>query len=226
MNTFESQQNKEILYNLLLNNNIFNGLSQESHQTIKQIFEDTIKNINTNFSQNDLMEKNKKFVQTMIQQIDLLKREINDKKNTTDIEEIYTAQDIKKKNLSEFDNNLNNAVTDFQESMKIKKPDNVSFADNDDSPLENVDDALEKLQKERNLDLHNIKYENEDEDKKILQPVNTKEVVIDESKNIKYEMSDINNTDLLNDILKEQKELREKVESIFDILKTIQESNK
>lgn len=225
MNTFESQQNKEILYNLLLNNNIFNGLSQEAHQTIKQMFESTIKNINTNFSHNDLMEKNKKFVQTMIQQIDLLKRETNDKKTTTDIEEIYTAQDIKKKNLSEFDNNLNNAVTDFQESMKIKKPDNVSFADDDDSPLDNVDDMLEKLQKERNLDLQNIKYESEGEDRKTLQPVNTKEVVIDESKNIKYEMSDIN-TDLLNYILKEQKELREKVESIFDILKTIQESNK
>lgn len=225
MNTFESQKNKEILYNLLLNNNIFTGLTQESQLTIQQMFENTIKNINTNFSRNDLMEKNKMFVQTMIQQIDSFKKEMNDKKSTTNIEEIYTAQDIRKKNLSEFDNNLNNAVTDFQESMKIKKPDNVSFADNDDSPLDNVDDMLEKLQKERNLDLQNITYENEDEDKKILQPVNTKGVVIDESKNIKYETSDIT-TDLLNDILKEQKELREKVESIFDILKTIQELNK
>ena len=46
-------QNKELLWNVLSNNNVFNNIPENNFHNVKNIFEDTIKNIDYNISNID-----------------------------------------------------------------------------------------------------------------------------------------------------------------------------
>ena len=181
MNTFDGIKNKELLYNLLLNNNLFSGLNDTHIQTIRNQFEENIISVNAQYSSSSLINKNKAFTQNMIRYINSVKQQekisnqnssISSSKNVTslsdlpnssdahNIEEIYTAEDIRNKNIKSFENNLQSAQSDFADSMKLKQPDDVSFNDSqDDGPMENMDDILAKTIAERNFVVQNIQYD-------------------------------------------------------------------
>ena len=181
MNTFDGIKNKELLYNLLLNNNLFSGLSDTHIQTIRNQFEENIISVNAQYNSSSLINKNKAFTQNMIKYINIIKEQekisnqtifnsssknvtsLSDLPNSSDahnIEEIYTAEDIRNKNIKSFENNLQSAQSDFADSMKLKQPDNISFNDSqDDGPMENMDDILAKTIAERNFVIQNIQYD-------------------------------------------------------------------
>jgi len=141
------------------------------------------------------------------------------------IEEIYTAQDIKQKNLQKFETNLTKAQDDFKESMKLKIPENISFNDNnvEDKPIENMEDMLAKTIAERNLIVQNIKYDEtlitENNIKTEVRNEISKEVTINEEENKIYEHNDnINVYKLLVELKDEQAKMKEQLNQIFEFI--------
>ena len=243
MNSFDGIKNKELLYNLLLNNNLFSGLSDTHIQTIRNQFEEIISYINTQHSSYSLINKNKAFTQNMIKYIHGIKQKqlstnnnssvsnttsLSDLPNPNNIEEIYTAEDIRKNSLKSFENSLQSAQSDFADSMKLKQPDDVSFNDSqEDRPIEDMDDILAKTIAERNLVVQNIQYdenavktnENQRIAKNEVKRELMKEVTIDESENRIYEHNDqISLYKMLTELKEEQQRMKEVIDNIYNFL--------
>ena len=75
MNTFTNNKNKELLYNLLLKNGFFSNLSDKYLNDVHGEFEKNILLVESNYSNLPLVEKNKRFMQSMVKFINTLKRE-------------------------------------------------------------------------------------------------------------------------------------------------------
>ena len=233
MNTFVSNQNKELLYNLLLKNGYFSNLSDAYLSNVHTEFEKYISSIENKHRELPLVEKNKKFMQITIKYISNLKKSSDHTTSLVDlpsppsnnIQEIYTAQDIKQQNLNSFKTDLTKIQNDFNDSMKLKTPENVSFNDTDveDRPIENMEDILAKTIAERNLIVQNIQYDSsippESAIKEEVRNEITKEVTINETENKVYEHSDnINVYKMLVEMKNEQVKMKEQLNQIFEFV--------
>jgi len=148
--TFDSKDNKGLLWKTLSENGLFNGIDSSRFTEVQHSFEGTIMNVlnktqgNTQIS---LQEQNKIFISDMITALKQFKNN-----------EIYTAQDIKNQRKTEFEQDLERKQRDFQEMMKKNIPQDVdlsdkSYAQQYEEKLENIDALLEQQQKEREKDL-------------------------------------------------------------------------
>ena len=126
-----SNQNKELLWNLLYENNIFNNIPNNSINNVKIIFESTINeyshiNINDNTS---LININKVIISNLIDKINSFKNSIFKPKNTKD------------EYINEKMSNINESIEMHKKTMdKLlypKKPEEIDFNDNTkvDEPL-------------------------------------------------------------------------------------------
>lgn len=164
MNDFATNQNKELLWNLLLNNGAFNNLLETQLPAVQTDFENLMGYLSTEKTKVNLMEKNKQFVQQMIQKINSHKQP----KIHEPGREMYTSQDIRNKKIDEFNNKIVQAQEDFNSVIKLKTPEEINFSDKkneeDDKPIDNMDELIAKTIAERNLEVKNItKNENQDE---------------------------------------------------------------
>ena len=140
MNNISSNENKELLWNLLYENNFFKDIPNKKTEDVKKIFEDCIINIESNIIKENynIIEVNKLILKDIITKIKLLKK----KKITTEYEL-----------LQEDFNNYNN----------LKKPEAIDFSDKieeiDISNIQDINVLLENLQSEREnniIDLNNM----------------------------------------------------------------------
>ncbi len=140
MNNISSNENKELLWNLLYENNFFKDIPNKKTDDVKKIFEDCIINIDSNIVKENynIIEVNKLILKDIITKIKLLKK----KKITTEYEL-----------LQEDFNNYNN----------LKKPETIDFSDKieeiDISNIQDINVLLENLQSEREnniVDLNNM----------------------------------------------------------------------
>ena len=217
---FTTNKNKELLWNLLLNNGAFSNLSEQQLPSVKEDFEGLIVSLYVNNSNKNLIEQNKIFFQQMIQKINNRRQQL---KTYEPVREIYTSQDIRGKKLDEFNSNVQKAQDDFNSVVTLKTPEEINFSDSKDldKPISNMDELIEKTIAERNLEVEKISSENTsiEETQKWLniQEEQPKRVTIQEDKNEVFEnipVSYDNNKlfDLLTEIKTNQIE-------ILDLLK-------
>ena len=93
---YTSNDNKGLLWGILQESNIFDGINNSEFDKIKHIFENTIYNINLNNSNKSLIDKNKITIEEMI-------GKINKERNTREspkIQVVYKAEDLKQEKLS------------------------------------------------------------------------------------------------------------------------------
>ena len=164
MNDFATNQNKELLWNLLLNNGAFNNLLETQLPAVQTDFEKLMASLSNEKTKVNLMEKNKQFVQQMIQKINSHKQP----KIHEPGREMYTSQDIRNKKIDEFNNKIVQAQEDFNSVIKLKTPEEINFSDKkneeEDKPIDNMDELIAKTIAERNLEVtHITKNENQDE---------------------------------------------------------------
>jgi len=164
MNDFATNQNKELLWNLLLNNGAFNNLLETQLPAIQSDFENLMVSLSKEKTKVNLMEKNKYFFQQMIQKINAHKQP----KIQEPGREMYTSQDIRNKKIDEFNNKIVQAQDDFNSVIKLKTPEEINFSDKkneeEDKPIDNMDELIAKTIAERNLEVETItKNENQDE---------------------------------------------------------------
>lgn len=152
---FNSFQNKEIIWNLCLENKLFDGLNNNDHFIIAKEKFDELFNSNSNLSIN-LTDKNKKVIAQFSEFINQLKIPIN-KSNFESISEQKYNQEILKP-LQEvkitINDNFKNKQEEFDNLININKPKDISFEDTqEDIPFseDELSKKLENAKKEREL---------------------------------------------------------------------------
>ena len=151
-NYITSKENKELLWNLLYNNKVFNNIPETNFNNIQILFEKTIlrsldenREIFTNSDpKNSIIDMNKIILQNIVTTL------VNYKKSL--LTPIEIKETLKAEKLEEFDKELSAKKVSFNDLITLKKPEIIDFSDiKEDEPLttNNMNELLERIQKER-----------------------------------------------------------------------------
>ena len=217
MNTNE---NKEMLWELLRDNNAFQGLTNTQYNNVITIFNTTLNQ--TSSSNKPLMEQNKEFISSMLQKLNAIK--INTfqdsvKNNIVDTN-VMTHQEIQKQKRNEFENNLEKRQQEFTKYMKIHIPDEIDFSDkNEEEPIKNVETLIHEKMKERSYDVFDKPEEKTNENKNTTNNV-TNNVTNSDNDNKINNSNTKNDSNVINNLKKEEsssdEEIQIKVKSDID----------
>lgn len=150
---FINKKNKELLWNVLLENGMFNGIDPKNINKVQQTFEMSIHNLSTKFKNSyDLISANKIILSDMVEKLKIFKNAIPE---LTDPITILKPSE----NITEVTNNhFNEKQKEFSDLIELKVPKNVEFTNVEDEPIQEdqLDSILEETIKQRKLDLENI----------------------------------------------------------------------
>lgn len=158
-NILVSEQNKELLWNILSSNKAFVNIPESKFSNIKAIFESNItkifnenkeiftSNYKTGDSKNIVMQLNKIILQNIMLDINSFKKSLL---VPAHIKDIY-----KNEKSEEFDKELLEKKVSFSNLITKKVPETIDFSETKDTPLENnsMNELLERIQRERNNDV-------------------------------------------------------------------------
>ena len=158
-NILLSEQNKELLWNILSSNRAFVNIPESKFSNVKAIFESNItktfnenkeifiSNYKTGDSKNIVVQLNKIILQNIMLDINSLKKSLL---KPLDIKDIY-----KNEKSEEFEKELLEKKVSFSNLITKKVPEAIDFSETKDSPLENdsMNELLERIQRERNNDV-------------------------------------------------------------------------
>ena len=158
-NILLSEQNKELLWNILSSNKAFVSIPESKFSNVKAIFENAIikifnenkelviSNYKTGDSQNIVMQLNKIILQNIMLDINNFKKSLL---TPIDIKDIY-----KNEKSEEFEKEFLQKKVSFSNLITKKVPDEIDFRDTKDVPLENnsMNELLERIQRERASDV-------------------------------------------------------------------------
>jgi type III secretory pathway component EscV len=158
-NILLSEQNKELLWSILLSNKAFVSIPESKFSNVKAIFESNItkifdenkeiiiSNYKTGDSKNIVMQLNKIILQNIMLDINNFKKSLL---TPIDIKDIY-----KNEKSEEFEKEFLQKKVSFSNLISKKVPEAIDFSDTKDSPLENnsMNELLERIQRERNNDV-------------------------------------------------------------------------
>jgi len=143
-NNFNSTENKMLVWDMLVNNRIFDNIENDHFANVKMMFENIISGLNKNISRSEiitnerLLELNKKVIMQIKSNISVFQPK-----------SVESLQDTER--VLVFDRNLESAKNDFDTLNKPAVPKTPDFLLPDEEPLrsENMDAMLEKLKMER-----------------------------------------------------------------------------
>ena len=148
ISAFSNNDNKGKLWSMLQNNGAFNGINNDFFLRVRNDFESMVLDIDQRHKDKEKMEKNKLFIDAMINKMTDYRRESY--QNTAP----YTANEIKKSRMEAFENDLSKKQNEFNQYTTQPKPNAVDFKDNESENTTNVNDLLEKAIRDReNLDV-------------------------------------------------------------------------
>jgi hypothetical protein len=148
-----SKENKEVLWNVLYNNKVFNNIPESNFNNIQMLFEKTILksldearelSTNTISDPKNIIAINKIILQNMVININNYKKSL--------LTPVEIKETLKAEKLEEFDKELSAKKVSFSELITLKKPEVIDFSDvKEDEPLtsNNMNELLERIQKER-----------------------------------------------------------------------------
>jgi len=159
--SFDTNENKELLWDVLENTGKFKSLSPSLLKSVKYEFETTITEINKTYSNLALLDKNKVFMKNFTYKL-------NTFQNTPDFfsqnlnQQSYTSKDIQKEREEEMNMDFNQKKREMDEMLIVKKPNEIDFSDISkktdqvDQPIENIDAILRKTIEQRNMETETI----------------------------------------------------------------------
>ena len=153
-NFVTSKENKELLWNVLYNNKVFNNIPETNFNNVQILFEKTIiKSLDENreiFNENNSDPKNSIITINKIILQNIVTNITNYKKSL--LTPIEIKETLKLEKLEEFDKELSAKKVSFNDLITLKKPEVIDFSDiKEDDPLttNNMNELLERIQKER-----------------------------------------------------------------------------
>ena len=159
---FNSNDNKGLIWGLLQESNIFQGIDDKQFPKIQGILEETINYIETSKPNSDLMTKNKMAMEELIYKINTEK---NKPVKTSKVQMIYTSDDLSKQREDNFNNKLKQQQDNLNTYINPKTPEEPKFKDDGDKPIGGDMDRLiaERMaSRERELDIPQISKEAEE----------------------------------------------------------------
>jgi hypothetical protein len=175
LSTFASNENKGLLWSVLHSGGKFNGIPETELKMVQVMFETTVTEVSETFQKMnqpvDLNIMNKEAVYMICKKLTSFVEEnkkstafpmvplVTDKKKQQipQLETIYRAEDIQKERQNAFNVELKKKEEEMSSIMKLKKPDEIKFSDdNYDKP---IGDDMERLlaetlaSRERELEL-------------------------------------------------------------------------
>ena len=135
---FNSRENKELLWNVLYENNAFDNISKENVGRVQSLFEDSI--VSTDTNNKDLITLNKEFIGSFIQKVDGFK---------------HRSVPLTHERKEQVNAHFQSKQQEFTDLLNPKPPRDIDFSDADDKPLDNskIDDMLEATIRQRALDI-------------------------------------------------------------------------
>jgi hypothetical protein len=141
-NSFTSNENKGLLWEMMMSNNMFDGVANDNFQNVKTMFENVILRIGQTardgptLTRDRLLSLNKAAILEIRTNLEIFKKRNNE--DTIDNEKVLV-----------FDKSLDIVKTDFMETIALKRPAEPEFTDKMDTPIENMNELLERLERER-----------------------------------------------------------------------------
>jgi len=93
MSDFKTNKNKALLWNLMMETNVFAGVPEENYEKVKYLFETEIDTVSKNTKLNDLTEMNKSVLLEVTKKLNPLRIKEKSISETA----VITNADIKKK---------------------------------------------------------------------------------------------------------------------------------
>jgi len=158
-NILLSEQNKELLWNILSSNKAFVNIPESKFSNIKAIFESNItkifnenkeiftSNYKTGDSKNIVMQLNKIILQNIMLDINAFKKSL--------LVPVHIKDSYKNDKSDEFEKELLEKKESFTNLITKRVPEAIDFSETKDTPLENnnINELLERIQRERNNDV-------------------------------------------------------------------------
>lgn len=147
MTEFNSNKNKALLWNLMLQGEVFVGVPEESYEKVKSLFEKEMEVVSKMSTDTNLTELNKTLLLELTKKINSLYKSYVP----------VTNKDIRDQRTREFTEQLSTKQKDFDDFITLKKPSDIEFADAIDTPIEdNIDDILEDMMLQREKDMNKV----------------------------------------------------------------------
>jgi hypothetical protein len=152
---FTSDDNIQLLWEVMLDENIFQSVDNSNVAQIQRQFLGKLSSFHQNESKKymSLISMNKAFVETMYNQ----NTTTNTSQNPSQYSEPIKAEDLKSQRMNDFDNALKKQQDDLASSMTLKPPPRPAFEDSyDDKPINSMEDLIKRTMQERNYDIQQI----------------------------------------------------------------------
>ena len=186
---FNSNNNKELIWNLLQESNIFQGIDDKQFPIIQSILENTINNIDSRPDRsNNLMTKNKMAMEEIILKIN---NEKSKPVKSSKVQMIYTSEDLSKQREDNFNNQLKQQQENLNTYINPKTPEEPKFKDDGDKPIGGDMDRLiaERMaSRERELDIPQISKEAEEWINNLNEVKPLPEIPIDSDKKVTFDL--------------------------------------
>lgn len=196
MESFISNENKGLLWGLLQENNVFQGIENTKFNQIKKIFEETILKKKDDFK-GSLVDLNKETMTVLVKQI-------NNFKEKGKISMIYKAEDFQNNRVDELNFKMKQQENDLNSILNPDIPKEISFSEADvDKPLgENLERAIAEMQASRERELEKLPIDKDAAEKWInngnKQEKSKKNVTFSKDNNLIKENNNIENFDILS----------------------------
>jgi len=159
MTDFTSQSNKGLLWNLMVDNNVFAGVPDTEFSHVKRMFENEV--LNHSKSDGTILEKNKKVLVKMNNNLNSLREQMGEKEdmNNSRLENtLVTADELSEARKTAMDNKLNKKQQEFSQLIHGEKPKDIDFTDSpDEKPIgSEMDSLLENMMAKRKRELNQV----------------------------------------------------------------------
>ena len=186
-NKFNSKENKELIWNILLESGGFNDLEDDKYQQVLKTFEDII--ISLEKGDQSVIDKNKIVLKEFSKELYRLKQ----KKKKISI----SAEEISKERQNDFNLKLNEKQQNFDNSMIIKSPNKIDFKDKLDEPIKGeISEIIESMRLKREKDLNRVIDKNEIKNAELW--LNNDNKSMTNEKNMNIASSQVTKDDLFN----------------------------
>lgn len=134
---FVAVPNKELLWNILFENNVFAGLPPDKYDEVQRVFETAVRSRAETIPRTaSLVEANKELIADMVGQVERMRQP--EGKSPANSIQLFDAK-----------------KAELESAMRPPAPEEVSFADEADEPLDEkkLDSLLESTMRQRELDM-------------------------------------------------------------------------
>jgi len=129
MTSFTSNENKGLLWQLMVESNVFAGIPPNKYAKVKDIFEKEVIFQNRNVSTKSLTQLNKQVLLQVSNELQIFRED-----NTV---KPITSTDISQERRTQFSSNLSVKQQEFSNLINSEKPREINFRDDPDDEIEN-----------------------------------------------------------------------------------------